>query len=77
MIACIIPLESAGSVSGIVGSHEQVDLSICRLQLCMLGCQLTHTCLSLIAYIWPKFYQSRSCTPSEPPTQLTNKLVLA
>ena len=30
--ACIIPLEVAGSVSGKVGSHEQVDLPIHRLQ---------------------------------------------
>ena len=26
---------------------------------------------------WPIFDQSRSCTPCEPPAQLTNKLVLA
>ena len=32
MWACTIPLEVAGSVSGKVGSHEQVDLPIHRLQ---------------------------------------------
>ena len=36
-----------------VGSHEQVDLPIHRLQHQMLGCQLSHTCLSLIAHTWP------------------------
>ena len=58
--ACIIPLEVAGSVSHKVGSHEQVDLPIHRFQLWMLGCQLTHTRLSLIARTWPIFDQSRS-----------------
>ena len=77
MWACIIPLESAGSVFGKVGSHEQVNVPINRLQHQMLGCQVTHTCLSLIACIWPKFDQSRSCNPCEPSAQLTNKIVLA
>ena len=33
----------------------------------MLGCQVTQTCLSLIAHTWPVFDQSRSCTPCEHP----------
>ena len=33
--------------------------------------------LSLIAHTWPVLDQSRSCNPCEPPSQLTNKLVLA
>ena len=72
-----VPLEVAGSVSGKVGSHEQVDLPTDRLQHWMLGCQLPQTCLSLIAYTYPIFDPSRSCTPCEPPAQLTNKLVWA
>ena len=43
----------------------------------MLGCQLPQTHLSLIAHTWPVFDPSRSCTPCEPPAQLTNKLVWA
>ena len=54
--------------------HKQVDLPIHRLQL---GYQLPHTHPSLIAHTWPIFDQSRSCSPCEPPAQLTNKLVLA
>ena len=65
--ACIIPLEVAGSVSGKVRSHEQVDVPIHRLQHQMLGCQVTQTHLSLIAHTWPWFYPSRSCTPCLPP----------
>ena len=53
--ACIIALELVGSVSGKVGSHKQVDLPIHRLQLWMLGCQLSHTHLSLITHTWPWF----------------------
>ena len=75
--ACTIPLEVAGSVSGKVCSHEQVDVPIHRLKHQMLGCQVTQTCLSLIAHTWPWFYPSRSCTPCVPPAQLTNKLVWA
>ena len=75
LLACIIPLEVAGSVSGKVGSHEQVDLPIHRLQLWILGCQLTHTHLSLIACTWPWFDPSRSCTPCEPPAQSSSRLV--
>ena len=75
--ACRVPLEVAGSVSGKVGSHEQVDLPIHRLQLWMLGCQLSQTHLSLIAHTWPIFDQSRSCTPCEPPAQSSSRLVLA
>ena len=75
--ACTIPLEVAGSVSGKVRSHEQVDVPIHRLQHQMLGCQVTQTHRSLIAHTWPWFYPSRSCTPCEPPAQLTNKLVWA
>ena len=75
--ACTIPLELAGSVLCKVRSHEQVDVPIHRLQHQMLGCQVTQTCLSLIAHTWPWFYPSRSCTPCVPPAQLTNKLVWA
>ena len=77
MWACTIPLALAGSVFDTVGSHEQVDLPIHRLQHQMLGCQVTQTRLSLIARIWPLFDQSRSCTPCVPPAQLTRKLILA
>ena len=72
---CIIPLEVAGSVSAKVGSHKQVDLPIHRLQLWMLRCQLTHTCLNLIAHTRPWFDPSRSCTPCEPPAQSSSRLV--
>ena len=77
MWACRVPLALAGSVFDKVGSHEQVDLPIYRLQHQMLGCQVTQTRLSLISHIWPLFDQSRSCTPCVPPAQLTSKLVLA
>ena len=53
--AGIISLELTGSVSGKVGSHKQVDLPVHRLQLWMLGCQLSQTCLSLIAHTWAWF----------------------
>ena len=68
-------MEVAGSVSGKVGSHEQVDLLIHSLTHCMLQCQLPQTHLSLIACTWPVFNLSR--IPCEPPPQLTNKLVWA
>ena len=75
MWACIIPLESAGSVLWKVGSHEQVDQPIYRLQHQMLRCQVTQTHLSLIAHTWPIFDQSRFCTPCEPPAQSSRRLV--
>ena len=77
MWACRVPLEVTGSVSGKVGSNKQVKLPIHKLQHWMLGCQLPQTCLSLIAYTWPIFDLSRSCTPYEPPAQLTKELVWA
>ena len=46
-------LEVAGSVSGKVRSHKQVDVPIHRLQHQMLVCQVTQTRLSLIAHTWP------------------------
>ena len=48
-----------------------------RLQFWMLGCQLSQTCLSLIAHTWPWFDPSRSCTPCEPPAQSSRGLVWA
>ena len=74
---CIIPLELVGSVSAKVGSHKQVDLPIHRLQLWMLGCQLSHTHLSLITHTWPWFDLSRSSPPCESPAQSSSKLVWA
>ena len=35
----------------------------------MLGCQLTHTLLNLIAHTWPESDQLRSCTPCVPHAQ--------
>ena len=75
--ACRFPLDVAGSVSGKVGSHEQVDLPIHKHQHWTLGDQLHQTCPSLIAHTWPIFDPSRSCTPCEPPMPWTNELVWA
>ena len=77
MWALRFPLALAGSVFDKVGSQEQVDLPIHRLQHQMPGHQATQPHLSLIAGIWPLFDQSRSCTPFVPPAQFKSKLVLA
>ena len=59
----------------IVRSCEPLDVPIRTIQHIMLGCQLTHTLLNLIAGTWPGSDQLRSCTPGVPHAQSARRLV--
>ena len=65
----------AGSDAYIVRSCEPLDVPIQSIQYQMLGCQLTHTLLNLIARTWPRSDQLGSCTPCVPHAQSLRRLV--
>ena len=72
---CEVPWALAGSNAYIVCSCEPLDVPIQSIQHQMLGCQLTHTLLNLIAHTWSRSDQLESCTPCVPPAQSSSRLV--